>query len=182
VRDRRVDRLGAARAPAYRAAALAAYFLALAAKPIAVGLPFLFLLLDVWPLGRTRSRRPRPRAARARGTRELLPRSCRCSRSRALLRRDVRRAVERGAVRDLATIRSACASRPRWSPIPPIFASAVWPSGSLGLLLAPARLRRVEGRRRRGVPARGERGAFALRGARPRRSRLVLVPRLAGSR
>jgi hypothetical protein len=69
--------------PAYRAAALAAYFLALAAKPIAVGLPFLFLLLDVWPLGRTPLAPPAAAPPRAPGgASRCSPRSCRCSRSR----------------------------------------------------------------------------------------------------
>jgi tetratricopeptide (TPR) repeat protein len=58
--------------PGLRAAALAGYLLALACKPIALTLPFLFLLLDVWPLGRTRFAAPAAEAPRAPGGWALL--------------------------------------------------------------------------------------------------------------
>jgi protein O-mannosyl-transferase len=117
--------------PAYRAAALFAYFLALAAKPIAVGLPFLFLLLDVWPLGRTRLAPAAAAPPRAPGgTRQLfaekLPLFALAALSCAVT---FFAQSSEGAVRDLASYPLSVRVATALVGYPTYFASALWPDG-----------------------------------------------------
>ena len=116
--------------PACRAAALGAYFLALAAKPIAVGLPFLFLLLDVWPLGRTPLAPPAAAPPRAPGgTRQLfaekLPLFALAALSCAVT---FLAQSSAGAVRDLANYPLGVRAATALVAYPAYFASAVWPA------------------------------------------------------
>jgi tetratricopeptide (TPR) repeat protein len=117
--------------PAYRAAALGAYFLALAAKPIAVGLPFLFLLLDVWPLGRTPLAPPAAEPPRAPGgTQQLfaekLPLFALTALSCAVT---FSAQSSAGAVRDLANYPLGVRVATALVAYPTYLASAFWPAG-----------------------------------------------------
>jgi protein O-mannosyl-transferase len=117
--------------PAYRAAALAAYFLALAAKPIAIGLPFLFLLLDVWPLGRTSLAPPAAAPPRAPGgTRRLLAEKLPLF-ALAVLSAAVTILAQSsaGAVRDLGSYPLGVRVATALVAYATYFASAVWPEG-----------------------------------------------------
>ena len=117
--------------PAYRAAALGAYFLALAAKPIAVGLPFLFLLLDVWPLGRTLLAAPAAAPPRAPGGArrllgEKLPLFALAALSCAVT---FVAQSSAGAVRDLDRYPPGVRVATALVAYPTYFATAVWPDG-----------------------------------------------------
>ena len=107
-----------------------AYFLALAAKPIAVGLPFLFLLLDVWPLGRTRLAPPAAAPPRAPGgTRQLfvekLPLFALAALSCAVT---FIAQSSAGAVRDLGSYPLGVRIATALVAYPTYVASAVWPA------------------------------------------------------
>jgi hypothetical protein len=117
--------------PAYRSAALGAYFLALAAKPIAVGLPFLFLLFDVWPLGRTPLAPPAGAPPRAPGgTRQLFAEKLPLFALTALACAVIFIAQsDAGAVRDLAHYPFGVRVATALVAYPTYFASALWPEG-----------------------------------------------------
>jgi len=117
--------------PACRAAALGAYFLALAAKPIAVGLPFLFLLLDVWPLGRTPLAAPAAAPPRAPGgarqlVAEKLPLFALTAISSAVT---FIAQSSAGAVGDLRHYPLAVRAATALVAYPTYCASALWPAG-----------------------------------------------------
>ena len=116
--------------PAYRAAALAAYFLALAAKPIAIGLPFLFLLLDVWPLGRTSLAAPAAAPPRVPGgARQILTEKLPLF-ALAVLSAAVTFLAQSsaGAVRDLGSYPLGVRVATALVAYPTYFANAVWPA------------------------------------------------------
>jgi hypothetical protein len=116
--------------PACRSAALGAYFLALAAKPIAVGLPFLFLLFDVWPLGRTPLAAPAAAPPRAPGgTRSLFAEKLPLF-ALALLSCAVTFAAQSsvGAVRDLGDYPLGMRVATALVAYPTYVASALWPA------------------------------------------------------
>jgi protein O-mannosyl-transferase len=117
--------------PAYRTAALGAYFLALAAKPIAVSLPFLLLLLDVWPLGRTALAAPAAAPPRAPGgpreiVREKLPFFALALISSVTM---VAAQASEGAVRDLSRYPLGVRVATALVGYPAYLVSALWPSG-----------------------------------------------------
>ncbi len=116
--------------PGFRAAALGGYALAVAAKPIAVSLPFLLLLLDVWPLGRTRFALPAAAAPRAPGgARQLfaekLPFFALAALSCAMTLVAQSRA---GAVRDLELYPLGVRVATALVAYPTYLASAAWPA------------------------------------------------------
>jgi hypothetical protein len=116
--------------PACRSAALAAYFLALASKPIVVGLPFLFLLFDVWPLGRTPLAPPAAAPPRAPGgTRSLFAEKLPLF-ALALLSCAVTFAAQSsvGAVRDLGHYPIGVRVATALVAYPSYVASALWPA------------------------------------------------------
>jgi tetratricopeptide (TPR) repeat protein len=112
-----------------RAAALVAYLLALACKPIAVALPFLFLLLDVWPLGRTPLAAPAAGPPRAPGSRAVLTEKVPLFAAAALSCAVTFFAQwSEGAVRDLARYPLGVRIATPLVAYPTYLANAVWPA------------------------------------------------------
>jgi hypothetical protein len=167
--DRRVDRLGAARAARYRAPRSAPTSSRSPPSRSRSGLPFLFLLLDVWPLGRTPLARPRPLPPRAPGgTRQLfaekLPLFALAALSCAVT---FIAQSSAGAVRDLANYPLGVRIATALVAYPTYFASALWPTVSRSTTRTRTGSPRGRSPRAR-VPRRGERALRSPRGARPR--------------